>query len=557
MSYLQLKKTNCRNCHKCIRHCPVKSIRFSGNQAYINEEECILCGHCFVICPQNAKKIVDSRAAVKTLLAGDAPVIASVAPSFAANYVGVGIESVRETLKQMGFADAEETAIGATIVKREYDRILDEENRDVIITSCCHSVNLLIQKYYPSLVGCLADVLSPMQAHGQDIKRRIPGAKVVFIGPCISKKDEADRYPGYVDAVITYDDLALMMEEKGLTFKQELGQTDTGKARFFPTNGGVLNSMNKSNPDYTYMSIDGPTNCINALDDIRDGGIHHCFIEMNICQGACVGGPIMEKHQHATVRDYAAVARYVGKKDFKVEQPSKEMLRKKFPVMNRRYVMPDEKQITDALHAMGKYRKSDELNCGTCGYETCRDKAIAICQGKAEVTMCLPYLMARSDSISETIIRTIPNGLIAISESLEVQQINRAALNILGLSSSAEIMGEFVGDFMPSQEIIESMDSFAPIHNKALFIEKTNRTVEETVVYDRDYHVMVCVLRDITAETLEHERKEKQNRQTAEVADKVISHQMRIVQEIAMLLGETAAETKIALTKLKESIDDE
>lgn len=557
MSYLQLKKSNCRNCHKCIRHCPVKSIRFSGNQAYINEEDCILCGHCFVICPQNAKQIVDSRETVKALLAGDAPVIASIAPSFVANYEGVGIESVRETLREMGFADAEETAIGATIVKREYDRILDEENRDVIITSCCHSVNLLIQKYYPSLIGCLADVLSPMLAHGQDIKRRNPEAKVVFVGPCISKKDEADRYPGYIDATLTYDELTSMMEEKGLEFKKELGQTDTGKARFFPTDGGVLKSMNKANPDYTYMSIDGPQNCINALNDIRDGGIHHCFIEMNICDGACVGGPIMEKHQHATVRDYAAVARYVGKKDFKVEQPGKELLRKKFPVLSRNFVMPTEKEISDALHAMGKYRKSDELNCGSCGYQTCRDKAIAICQGKAEVNMCLPYLMARSDSLSETIIRTMPNGLIAISESLEVQQINKAALDILGVSSSSEIMGEYIGTFMETTEIIEALDSFAPIRKERILIEKTGRYVNETVVYDRDYHVLVCLLRDVTAQTMEHEKKEKRNQQTVEVADKVISHQMRIVQEIALLLGETAAETKIALTKLKESIDDE
>ena len=174
---LTLKKSNCKNCYKCIRHCPVKSIRFSGNQAHIIGNECILCGHCFVVCPQNAKEIVDETEKVKVLIQSGDPVVVSLAPSFVANYEGVGIESMREALKKLGFCDVEETALGATLVKREYDRILREEKRDVLISSCCHSVNLLIQKYFPRELPYLADVLSPMQAHCEDIKRRIPGAK--------------------------------------------------------------------------------------------------------------------------------------------------------------------------------------------------------------------------------------------------------------------------------------------------------------------------------------------------------------------------------------------
>ena len=165
MDCLTLKKSNCKNCYKCIRHCPVKSIRFSGNQAYIIENECILCGQCFVVCPQDAKQIVDESEAVKVLLQSGDPVIVSLAPSFVANYKGIGIESMRSALRSLGFYDVEETAIGATIVKNEYERMLSHGNRDIIITSCCHSVNLLIQKYFPALLPFLADVLSPMHAH--------------------------------------------------------------------------------------------------------------------------------------------------------------------------------------------------------------------------------------------------------------------------------------------------------------------------------------------------------------------------------------------------------
>ena len=162
---LTLKKTNCKNCYKCIRHCPVKSIRFSGNQAHIIGNECILCGTCFVVCPQNAKQIVDETEKVKVMIQSGEPVVASLAPSFIANYPGVGIESMREALKRLGFQDAEETALGATQVKREYDRMLQEDDRDIVISSCCHSVNLLIQKFFPRELKYLADVVSPMQAH--------------------------------------------------------------------------------------------------------------------------------------------------------------------------------------------------------------------------------------------------------------------------------------------------------------------------------------------------------------------------------------------------------
>ena len=211
---LTFKKSNCKNCYKCIRHCPVKSIRFSGNQAHIIGNECILCGHCFVVCPQNAKEIVNDTERVRVMLQSGEKVYVSLAPSFIANYQGVGIESMRAALKKLGFCDVEETALGATLVKREYDRILREEKRDVLISSCCHSINLLIQKYFPNCLPYLADVLSPMQAHCQDIKQRHPDAKCVFIGPCVAKKDEAEYYAGTVDAVLTFEELTEWLKTK-------------------------------------------------------------------------------------------------------------------------------------------------------------------------------------------------------------------------------------------------------------------------------------------------------------------------------------------------------
>ncbi len=557
MDCLTLKKSNCKNCYKCIRHCPVKSIRFSGNQAYIIGTDCIMCGQCFVVCPQDAKQIVDETEKVKVLLQSGAPVYVSLAPSFIANYKGVGIGAMREALRKLGFADVEETAIGASIVKTEYERMVRDENRDVIITSCCHSINLLIQKYYPSALPCLADVLSPMQAHCKDIKKRHPDAKTVFIGPCVSKKDEAQRIPDLVDAVLTFDELAAWLKAEKIELTENLDSEEHSRARLFPTTGGILKTMALDNPSFTYLAIDGTENCKEALEDIISGKTHHCFIEMSACIGSCVGGPVMEKFHRSPVQDFMAVSRYAGKADFEIEQPDMLTLRKTFPEIDRGTKMPSEEEIRDVLRQMGKMKPSQELNCGSCGYDTCREKAIAVCQGKAEISMCLPYLKDKAENFSDTIFRNTPNGLIVLNEKLEVQQINKAAQKILNLRSPADILGDQVVRIMEPGDFIDVLNSGKSLHNKRTYLAEYEKYVDETIVYDREYRLLVGILRDVTEEETQREKKEDISRQTVEIADRVVDKQMRIVQEIASLLGETAAETKIALTKLKESISDE
>ena len=557
MDCLTLKKSNCKNCYKCIRHCPVKSIRFSGNQAYIIGNECIMCGQCFVVCPQDAKQIVDETEKVKVILQGSDPVVVSLAPSFVANYQGVGIHAMRKALKQLGFYDVEETAIGATIVKNEYERLVNEQASEIIISSCCHSINLLIQKYFPSELPYLASVLSPMQAHCRDIKQRIPNAKTVFIGPCVAKKDEAQYYEGLVDAVLTYDELTNWLKAEHIELEQEMDAEENSRARFFPTTGGILKTMAQDNPNYTYMAIDGTENCMAALKDIESGKLSHCFIEMSACVGSCVGGPVMEKYHSSPVKDYIAIAQYAGKKDFIVEQPDSLALQKTFSVIERRLPQPSEEQIHDTLRQMGKIKPSDELNCGSCGYDTCREKAIAILQGKAEISMCLPYLKDKAESFSDTIVRNTPNGLIVLNEKLEVQQINKVALKILNLRYASDIMGDQVVRILDPTDFIDVLNKGANIHNKRVYLAEYEKYMEETIVYDREYRLLVCILRDVTEEETQREKKENISRQTVEIADRVVDKQMRIVQEIASLLGETAAETKIALTKLKESISDE
>ena len=554
---LTLKKSNCKNCYKCIRHCPVKAIRFSGNQAHIIGNECILCGHCFVVCPQNAKEIVDETEKVRVLIQSGDPVVVSLAPSFIANYDGVGIEAMRDALKELGFYDVEETALGATMVKREYDRLLKEEQRDILISSCCHTVNLLIQKYFPKELPCLADVMSPMQAHCLDIKKRIPNAKTVFIGPCVAKKDEAEHYEGIVDAVLTFEELTNWLKAEKVELRQEIVPNPESRARFFPTTGGILKTMVKDAPGYSYMALDGVENCMAALQDIEQGKIHHCFIEMSACAGSCVGGPVMEKYHRSPVRDYMAVSQFAGEKDFDVAQPSVSAMRKQFETIEQRANIPSETEIRDILREMGKFKPSQELNCGSCGYNTCREKAVAIYQGKAEISMCLPFLKDKAESVSDTIAKNTPNGIIMLNDKLEVQQINPAALKILNLRSASAILGDQVVRVLDPVPFMKVHNTGVGIMNERTYLAEYDRYVEQTIVPAEEGRMVLCLMRDVTAEENNRRQQEEISRQTVEVADKVVDKQMRIVQEIASLLGETAAETKIALSKLKESITNE
>ena len=554
---LTLKKSNCKNCYKCIRHCPVKAIRFSGNQAHIIGNECILCGQCFVVCPQNAKEIVNEVEKVKVLLQSGDPVVVSIAPSFIANYDGAGIDSMRTALKKLGFYDAEETAIGATIVKSEYERMLKEEDRDVVISSCCHSVNLLIQKYYPAVLEYLADVMSPMQAHCQDIKKRIPNAKTVFVGPCVAKKDEATHSEGIVDAVLTFEELSEWLKEENIELEIVQDDNEYSRARFFPTTGGVLKTMEEVK-DYTYVAIDGVENCIEVLKDIEKGKIHNCFIEMSACVGSCVGGPVIEKYQHdSNIKDYIEVAAYAGDKDFKVNQPDSIDLKKIFTYIEQKNTPPSEYEIASILRQMGKFKPAHELNCGSCGYNTCREKAVAIIQGKAEISMCLPFLKDKAESFSDTIVNNSPNGLIVLNEQLEVQQINDAARRMMNIRSASDVLGDQVIRILDPTVFMTVMSTGKNVRDERVYLAEYKRYVEQTVVHDKDTHLLISIMRDVTNEEKEREKKEDISRQTIDVADKVVEKQMRIVQEIASLLGETAAETKIALAKLKESITNE
>lgn len=555
---LGLKRSNCKNCYKCIRHCPVKSIKFSDGQANIISDECILCGCCFVNCPQDAKQVRDDIPAVKALLQSGRPVVASVAPSFIAEFATRDFAAMRRALLQLGFADAEETAIGAAIVKTEYERMVASGRHDVIISSCCHSINALIQKYHPLALPYLAPVLSPMLAHCKRIKQQRPGAATVFIGPCISKKEEADLYPGLCDAVLTFEELEAWLNEAGVELACPTPEADGGKrAQFFPIKGGVIKSMHTENSGFTYLSVDGVQNCIAALKEIEAGTFHHCFIEMNACEGACVNGPGIRHHHASVLCGESKVLQFAGEADHALDIPESEELQKHMPYIGTHEQMPGEAAIRDILAKMGKTAPEQELNCGSCGYATCREKAIAVYQGKADLTMCLPFLKERAETFSGYVINNTPNAIFVMDEELCVQQINRAACALFNLKQPGDILSCPVVRILNPADYMEAMATGIPVKDKKKYLAEYGKYVSESIVYDKEYRIIFSIMRDITEEETRTAERAKITERTVDITNEVIEKQMRVVQEIASLLGETTAETKVALTKLKDALKEE
>ncbi|MPM57261.1 hypothetical protein SDC9_104083 [bioreactor metagenome] len=318
--------------------------------------------------------------------------------------------------------------------------------------------------------------------------------------------------------------------------------------------GGILKTMDIPETGHTCLSVDGTENCRAALEDIAAGNIKNCFLEMSACAGSCIGGPVMEKYNNSPVRHYQAVTTYAGKRDFAVDSLSEGALTRRHGYIGVPNVVPSESEIREILAKTGKLKPEDELNCGSCGYNTCREKAIAVYRGKADISMCLPFLMEKTERFSNNILRHTPNGILVVNEDLEVQQVNAAAMSMLHIRQEGDVLGEQLIRIMDPQPFLNALDNGKSIREQRDYYAEYNKYLELTIVHDRTTHILIAILRDVTTEEESRREKELISRQTVEIADRVVEKQMRVVQEIASLLGETTAETKIALTKLKESI---
>jgi len=339
---------------------------------------------------------------------------------------------------------------GAFVVKSRYEELIEQKWKSTIISTCCPTVVKLIQRHYPEVIKNLAPVLSPMQVHAKLIKQRHPDALVVFIGPCISKKDECQRYPGMADYVLTFEELNEWFDEKEINLSDSTEDAGTRcLSRFFPVSGGIIKTMN-IHTDYSYIAVDEMENCINAIKEISQGKLENCFIEMSACKGSCVKGPIAGKHKVPMITSQIKIAEFATDKnkasDYDIK-PNFDLAQK---VKNEQIIFqpPDEAQISAILKKIGKNSIADELNCGTCGYSSCRGKAIAVYFGKAEISMCLPYMKERAESFSDIIINATPNSIITVDSNLNIYQINNSACKIFGINDPHDLISAPVSRIM-------------------------------------------------------------------------------------------------------------
>ena len=556
MGILKFKKANCKNCYKCIRNCPVKAIEVKNHQAQIIERDCILCGNCMVVCPQNAKEVRNDVLTIKNLIREGKQVIASIAPSFISNYNVTQFSQFASILRKLGFSDAFETAEGAYIVKSEYEKLIKSNWKNIIISSCCPTVVKLVQKHYPEALKYLAPVISPAQAHSKLLKSKIKDAIVVFIGPCISKKEEFVRGEEYNDIAITFEELDIWIREDELKFENNKNiDNNTYVSRLFPISGGILNTMNKRN-DYRYVAVDGLDNCIETLKEIINNNLDNCFIEMSACSGSCINGPASSHNKSLRISSMNKVESIALNKDNPTDFNLKYSIDTNRGFKDEQIVIqsPSDKEISSVLKKMGKRSIEDELNCGTCGYSTCREKAIAVILGKAEISMCLPYMKEKAESFSDKIISVTPNAILTVDTNLVVQQVNKSACEIFEVENSRDIIGLPISRVMDDFDFINVISNEENIINENVYLPEYDKFVKQNFIYDKNSGIIICIMKDITKLKRKREKliKEKTNR--ADITDKIVEKHMCIVHEIASLLGETAAETQIALTDLKEAI---
>ena len=567
MRVIDFKDAKCRHCYKCVRHCAVKAISVRDEQARIMVDHCINCGRCLEVCPQNAKTFASDLDRVKGYLRRGCRTVISIAPSYAGVLEFDRPGQVVDALQRLGFAEVRETAEGAALVTNEYKKLVREGKMPNIITTCCPSVNDLIEKYYPDCANLMAPVVSPMIAHGRYIKKIYGSdAKVVFLGPCIAKKQEAegdDRVTGAVDAILTFEELALWLKEEGIDLRsceeKPMGNPDPRINRLYPVSGGVIQSVitEEEADGYHQVFVDGLENCMEMLECLRRGELDHCFIEANVCEGGCAKGPASAHWNTSYVKTKVKIENGVSYKAARdLPDMGTEELAKKFGNRGLDDRMPTEEQIRRILMSTGKYSKEDELNCGACGYSTCREKAVAVFRGKAEVTMCMPYALTRAESMSNVVMDMTPNMIFIIGNDMRILDCNKKGQELLGVGHD-EAVQRYIFEFIEEEDIETALLTREPVFHKKIRLDQGRIVAEETIVYIADLDAVLVLFQDVTREEKIKEQHYNLKVETVEMAQKVIEKQMMVAQEIAGLLGETTAETKVTLTKLRDSILNE
>lgn len=555
---------NCQDCYKCIRQCPVKAINVGEGRASIVGERCIFCGHCVTTCPANAKKIRNDLNAARNILNNSKTVIASIAPSYIGEFPNISMSKMVRALKMLGFAKVSETALGAEIVSTETAQYLSKQEGGIFISSACPSVVELICKYYPNLSESITPIHSPMIAHGKMIKEWFGSdSKTIFFGPCISKKRESDEYKNIINEALTFADLREWLDEEGIDFDLIPENDDTFEpyqsemGAIYPLDGGMVAGIaaGSTSENTIYMSFSGTDAIRQTLNSIDSwDSSKTLFLELLSCTGGCIHGPgTLTKDSTATKRySIQSKLQYRNRNaSAAAKAPSLDISRsfsRIFPVQKKQHAEAD---LLESLSAIGKLSDKDEINCGGCGYDSCRDFAVALIDEQAERNMCVSYMRKVANDKASVLLQKIPSGILLVDEDMKVIESNKSFAKMMGAEiemineANPGLAGANITKLVPFHKLFSSVLNTGKdiIERDVRFSDK----IFKVSVFTVHKHKIVCgIMRDLIVP-------EVRNDEIIKRTQTVILENLETVQKIAYLLGENASRTESMLNTILEA----
>ncbi len=554
------ERRECQDCHKCIRECPVKAIRVQDGYARVVPEMCILCGNCILACPNSAKQVRNDLPRVKELLASGRNVVVSLAPSFVAQFPGVKAGQVIHALKGLGFFAVSETALGAQQVSAGVLSMMRAESGHVWISSACPVVVDYVAKYHPECQGNISALLSPLLTHCRMLRAHYGNEiATVFIGPCIAKKKEAEEHPELLDAVLTFEDLEHWLGEEDIdlakvkeTEEDRFALEEAREGALYPVEGGLVPGVTRDGDvkSSQVMSFSGIANVEQALKGVAEWRPeHNIFLELTACAGSCVNGPKSSRNTSIAKRRFE-ILQYAKPAD---DSPHNECLAASEPYAAApvpRYEY-SEMQINEALRSVGKYAPEDQLNCGGCGYESCRDFAHALIARNAERMMCATYTRKLAQKKANALLQKMPSAVVIVDEHLKIIECNANFLHLFSddVSQEKELEGCLLDAVIPFSNLFQRvLESGEDIVSHDI---RYQRSILNTSIFTIEPHAVLCgTFQDITEPVFQKE-------QIIERARDVIQKNLKTVQQIAYLLGENAADSEITLNSIVRSFSPE
>jgi len=557
------EKRECQDCYKCVRHCPVKAIKVEAGYASVVPELCILCGHCVEVCPNSAKRVRDDLPQARQLLALKTRVVVSLAPSYVSEFPEMTSGQLIRAFKRLGVFGVSETALGAQQVSAQAAAALAEGSGRVLYSSACPTVVSYLQKHRPADSQFLTSLLSPLLTHCQMLRQALgPDIGIVFIGPCIAKKLEAAQHPELLDVALTFDDLRRWLAQEKIapeTLAPEAGDTfipeNSAEGAWYPVDGGMIAGMKPicAVNDCSFMAFSGINAIQKAIEGLgtqpADGSL---FLELLACEGGCVNGPRAAK-RHGTAAKRRRVLRPIPAPVPAFPRQSSLDIQSVFAVAPQPLLKFSDAQIREALRAVGKLTRDDELDCGGCGYESCREFAGALIQQKAERAMCVTYMRKLALKKANALIQKMPSAVVIINDAMRIIEFNTAFATMFACNTApvgsppapGSLEGVMLSEVMPFANLFHAvLKSGEDILDRDLRYQKT---ILHAGIFTIEKHCVVGgILQDITEPAV---RKAEVIRK----AQEVIQRSLQTTQTIACLLGESAAETEITLNSIIES----